>query len=140
MLGNRTAQRHANNCGQFVGIGLQRSVFCQRLQNGAHIADRHFFCQQVLQHFMQRCQRNNSRHQIFGEFRHFLSHAVKQLLRFLTPKQLRRKLADHVVQVRCDNRTGLHHGEALDLRLLFEGALNPDSRQAKGRIDSLFPW
>ena len=86
---------------------------------------------------MQRCQRNNARHQIFGEFRHFLGYAIQQLLRFLTPKQLRRKLTDQVVQVRCDNRTGLHHGETLDLRLLFQRTLNPDSRQAKGRIDCL---
>ena len=33
--------------------------------------------------------------------------------------------------------TGFNNGIALNLRLLFQGALNPDSRQAKGRIDGL---
>ena len=86
---------------------------------------------------MQRCQRNNTRYQVFGEFWHFLGYAVQQLLCFLTTKQFRRKLTNQVVEVCCDNRTGLHHGETLDLRLLFQRTLNPDSRQAKGRIDSL---
>jgi hypothetical protein len=37
-----------------VRIALQRRVFCQRFQNGAHIADRHFLVEQVLQHLVQR--------------------------------------------------------------------------------------
>ncbi len=111
----------------------------QGFQNGTHIADRHFLVEQVLQHLVQRGQGQHARHQVFGQLRHLLGHAIQQLLCFLATKQLRRMLADNVVEMGGDHGTGFHHGIALDLRLLFQGAFDPDCRQTKGRVDSLFP-
>ena len=112
----------------------------QGFQNGTHIADRHLLFKQILQHFMQRGEGHYTRHQIFRQLRHLLGDAVKQLLRLLAAEQLGRELANQVVKMGCHNGTGFHHGVSLNLRLLFQGALNPDCRQAKRRVSGLLPW
>ncbi|MNS52924.1 hypothetical protein D3C72_856630 [compost metagenome] len=115
-------------------------MFCQCFQNGAHIADRHFFVEQILQYFVQRRQSHYARHQIFGQLRHLLRHAIQQLLRFLATKQFRRELTNQVVEMRRDHGAGFNNRVTLNLRLLFQGAFNPDCGQTKGRVDRLLAW
>ena len=110
----------------------------QRLDNGTHITDRHALRQQILQHLMQRRQRHHARHQIFRQLRHLLAHAIQQLLRLLTTKQLAGVLADQMVQVRRHHGARFHHGKALNLRLLFQRAVDPDGGKTKCGIDRLF--
>ena len=54
LLGDRTTQRHAHDRRQLVRIALYRRMLGKGFENGAHIADRHFLFEQVLQHLVQR--------------------------------------------------------------------------------------
>ena len=101
-------------------------------------ANRHFFIEQILQHFMQCGKRDDARNKISpSAFAHLLGDAIQQLLRLLTTKQLCGMLANEVVKMRCHHRAGLNHGVPLNLRLLFKRTFNPDSIQAKCRIDQV---
>ena len=119
-------------------IALDGRMFRQRFENGAHIANRHFFIEQILQHFMQCGKRDDARNEIFRQLWHLLGDAIQQLLCLLTTKQLCGMLANEVVKMRCHHRAGLNHGVPLNLRLFFKRTFNPDSIQAKCRINGRF--
>lgn len=42
-------------------IALDGRMFRQRFENGAHIANRYFFIEEILQHFMQCGERDDAR-------------------------------------------------------------------------------
>ncbi len=109
-------------------------MFRQRFENSAHIANRHFFIEQILQHFMQCGERDDAERDLPSALAS-LGDAIQQLLRLLTTKQLCGMLANEVVKMRCHHRAGLNHGVPLNLRLFFKRTFNPDSIQAKCRID-----
>ena len=100
-------------------IALDGRMFRQRFENGAHIANRYFFIEQILQHFMQCGERDDARNEIFRQLWHLLGDAIQQLLRLLTTKQLCGMLANEVVKMRCYHRAGLNHCVPLNLRLFF---------------------
>lgn len=114
-------------------IALDGRMFRQRFENGAHIANRYFFIEEILQHFMQCGERDDARTRSSVSFG-ISGDAIQQLLRLLTTKQLCGMLANEVVKMRCHHRAGLNHGVPLNLRLFFKRTFNPDSIQAKCRI------
>ncbi len=57
---------------------------------GAHVADMDAFGKQVLQHLLQRRQRQQLGHQVFHQLRRFLVQVVEQLLQFAAAQQLGR--------------------------------------------------
>lgn len=51
-------------------IALDGRMFRQRFENGAHIANRYFFIEEILQHFMQCGERDDAGNEIFRQLWH----------------------------------------------------------------------
>jgi HD superfamily phosphodiesterase len=73
-------------------------------------------------------------HQILDQLGGFGRQVIEQSLCLLAPEQFRGMGKDHVVEMRGDHRASIDHGVAEHMGLLAQYCLDPDRRQAEGRI------
>ncbi len=106
----------------------------QRLDDGAHVADADALFQQVLQDPLHGGERQRLGHQVFDQLGGILGDVIEQLLGFLPPEQFGGVGKDQVIEVGGDDGAGIDHRIAHDVRLIAQRGVDPDRRQAEGRI------
>ncbi|EKE17757.1 MAG: hypothetical protein ACD_10C00287G0001 [uncultured bacterium] len=100
LLNDGPTQRTAHLRRNFVRILRARRVISDGFDDGSHIANRHTFVKQALQHLLQGAERQDFRDQILDQFGHFLGEVIEQLLHLLTAKQFRSMSQNQVIQMR----------------------------------------
>ncbi|AHG33440.1 hypothetical protein BBQ_3538 [Burkholderia pseudomallei MSHR511] len=134
LLRDRAAERKTHGGREIVRIGDAARLLGHGFDDRAHVADRHAFVEQVLQHFLQRRERDRLRHQILDERRRVLAGPLDERLHFLPAEQLGRVLDDEMVQVRRDDGARVDDRVAVHLRLLAQRRVDPHGGQPERRV------
>ena len=122
---------------QDVRILRCRRIVGKHLQNRAHIADRDTLAQEIGEHLLHFAHGEQIRNDLLDESRVGLLEIVEQVLRLLTPEDLRRMLLDDLRQVGCEHGDRIHDRVAVQLRLLAFVLRDPECGEAERRLRRL---